>query len=236
MEIGRADIHIHTRYSDGSATVRQVLDHVARRTPLRVIAIADHDTLDGALAAADIAHQYPIDVIVGEEVSSRDGHILGLFLSTRVAPCMSATETVAAIHEQGGLAIAAHPFCRYRRSERRTRPVLGVGTLLATVPFDGVEVDNATPFLRMANDRARRYNRAQTNLPELGNSDAHIVQAIGRSYTVFSGQTAVDFRAAIMAGHTLAVDDRYQPGDLAAYLAYWMVMPIHRSRAIAQAS
>src|SRR5579864_9474354 len=105
-----ADLHMHTRYSDGRPTVRALLDHIARRTRLQVIAITDHDTIEGALEARALQARYPFEVVVGEEISSREGHILALFLRQHVAPGMSAAETIAAIHEHGGLAIAAHPF------------------------------------------------------------------------------------------------------------------------------
>src|SRR5690348_4068904 len=109
---GTADLHVHTRHSDGEPSVRELLEHVAGRTTLNVIAIADHDTIAGALEARHIAREsgHPFEVVVGEEVSTRDGHLVGLFLYERVRPGMSAADTVAAIKEQGGLAFAPHPF------------------------------------------------------------------------------------------------------------------------------
>ncbi|MDB5075055.1 MAG: hypothetical protein JWO42_1234, partial [Chloroflexi bacterium] len=186
---GRADLHMHTCYSDGRPSVRAVLDHVARRTALQVIAITDHDTIDGALAAQELQHEYPFEIIVGEEVSSREGHILALFISRRVPPRMSAAETVAAIHEQGGIAIAAHPFITSFGD-----PVQGIGKKFDSMPFDAVEVENSTPFMYLANLRARRHNRQGVRLPEVGNSDGHIVEAIGKGYTRFPGSTAADLR------------------------------------------
>src|SRR2546430_13305684 len=110
---GRADLHMHTTFSDGWPEPHQLVDH-ARSAGLDVIAVTDHDTIEGALRAADFAASRPDapHVIVGEEVSSRHGHILGLFLERRVRPGMSAAATVDAIHDQDGIAIAAHPFWR----------------------------------------------------------------------------------------------------------------------------
>src|SRR6185437_2939873 len=101
---GRADLHMHTRFSDGRPTVRAVLGHAARRTNLQVLAITDHDCIEGALEAQALQEQYPFQVFVGEEVSSRDGHILALFIRQCVPPGLSAAETIDAIHEQGGVA------------------------------------------------------------------------------------------------------------------------------------
>src|SRR5215472_13322041 len=97
--VGIADLHIHTHHSDGADSPSEVL-HWAARIGLDVIAITDHDTIDGALIAAGVARSVDgaPEVIVGEEVSSLHGHILALFIEELVAPEMTAAETVAAIH------------------------------------------------------------------------------------------------------------------------------------------
>src|SRR5262245_7238616 len=95
----RADLHMHTNHSDGWPSPAELVAHVTSRTDLRVIAVTDHDTIEGALRAADLASKIgKVEVIVGEEVSSRDGHILGLFLERRVKAGMSAAATLHAIH------------------------------------------------------------------------------------------------------------------------------------------
>lgn len=219
---GTADLHMHTTYSDGRPTVRALLDHVARRNDLQVIAITDHDTIEGALEARTLQSRYPFELIVGEEVSSRQGHILALYIERCVPRGLSAMETIAAIHEQGGLAIAAHPFITTWTVGKQHVTMQGVGTLMATLPFDGVEVDNSTPFMSWANYQARRYNRRTCRLPELGNSDAHIMEAIGKSFTRFSGSSADDLRRAILAHQTAAGRVRYGVRELLAYGDFWM--------------
>ena len=92
---GLADLHIHTTYSDGWPTPRDVVDHAAAETALDVIAITDHDTIEGALRAAEYAARTSaLRVLIGEEVSSRQGHILGLFLTNRIRPGLTAAHTV----------------------------------------------------------------------------------------------------------------------------------------------
>lgn len=120
----KADLHVHTTHSDGHAGVEEVLEHAARRTDLRVIAITDHDIIDGALEARALAQEYGIEVVVGEEVSTADGELLALFVERRVPPGRPAAETIAAVHEQGGLAVAAHPYHRLVPSMGR-RGLLG---------------------------------------------------------------------------------------------------------------
>jgi predicted metal-dependent phosphoesterase TrpH len=113
--LGRADLHIHTLASDGVAGIDEILDHVEQHTDLDVIGIADHERVDAALAARALARarNSRVEVIVGEEVTTRGGHLLALFLQERVRPLQSFRATIAAVHEQGGLAIAAHPLAPY---------------------------------------------------------------------------------------------------------------------------
>jgi predicted metal-dependent phosphoesterase TrpH len=212
---GRADLHMHTTESDGWPTPEELVDHAARRASLQVIAVTDHDTIEGALRAREhAAKRARFHVIVGEEVSSRDGHIVGLFLERRVRPGMSAAATVHAIHDQGGLAIAVHPFWRTQR-----RPVHGVGWLAAELEFDAIEVENATPGFYVFNQMAHRLNLGLGGA-ELGSSDAHILDAVGRAYTEFPGKTPEALREAILSGTTAARRRRYRALGLMRYAAW----------------
>ncbi len=219
-DVGRADLHMHTSFSDGWPSPGSVVDHVATLGDLDVIAVTDHDTIEGALRAAELAACRPDgpEVIVGEEVSSRHGHILGLFLEKRVRPGMSAAATVSAIHDQGGVAIAAHPFWRTER-QARGRVVHGVGWWAAELDFDAIEVENSTPGFYLFNQMARRMCDG-VGCAALGSSDAHIVDAIGRAYTSFPGRTSAALRAAIDHGDTRAHRDRYPAMALVRYAAW----------------
>jgi len=216
----RADLHMHTSCSDGWPSPLELVTHVIASTDLRVIAVTDHDTLEGALRAADRAAKTGgIEVVIGEEVSSRDGHILGLFLERRVRPGMSAAATLHAIHDQGGLAIAPHPFWRTLRRESNGGVVHGVGWLAAELEFNAIEVENGTPGFYVFNRMARRLNLG-LGAAETGSSDAHILDAIGRAYTEFRGSTAADLRRAIEARDTVAGRSRYKAVGLMRYAAW----------------
>jgi predicted metal-dependent phosphoesterase TrpH len=217
---GRADLHTHTDASDGWPTPSQLIEHATLRAGLDVIAVTDHDTIEGALrAAAYAAGRSKLHVVVGEEVSSRDGHIIGLFLERRVKPGMSAAATVHAIHDQGGIAIAAHPFWRTQRQVRSGNPVHGVGWLAAELAFDAIEVENATPGFYVFNQLARRLNMG-LGAAELGCSDAHIVDAVGRAFTEFPGKTPAELRKAIEMAQTRAGRRRYRAVGLMRYAAW----------------
>ncbi len=217
---GFADLHLHTNHSDGWPSPSELVTHVTERTDLDVIAVTDHDTLAGALKAQEFASTLPgaPEVIIGEEVSSSDGHILGLFLEKRIRPGMSAAGTIHAIHAQGGIAIAAHPFWRTERQGRRG-VVHGVGWLAAELDFDAIEVENSTPGFYPFNLLAKRMN-AGLGRAELGNSDAHILDAVGRAHTSFPGSTSGDVRSAIVAGSTRAHRRRYDAISLVRYAAW----------------
>ncbi len=215
---GRADLHMHTTASDGWPSPQQLVDH-ASVIGLDVIAVTDHDTIEGALRAADHAsRRTKLKVVIGEEVSSRDGHIVALFIEKKIRPGISAAATVHAIHDQGGLAIAVHPFWRTQRQTRSGR-VHGVGWLAAELEFDAVEVENATPGFYVFNHLARRLNMGLGSA-EVGGSDAHILDAVGRAYTEFPGRTPKALRAAIEAGTTVAGRQRYRAMGLMRYAAW----------------
>jgi predicted metal-dependent phosphoesterase TrpH len=219
IELGRADLHLHTHYSDGWPSPPAVVE-AAGKLGLDIIAITDHDTIEGALRAAEyVSHRAGAPaLIVGEEVSSRDGHILGLFLERRVRPGMSARATVDAIHRQGGVAVAAHPFWRTERQARSSR-VHGVGWEAVQLDFDAIEVENSTPGFYLFNQMAHRACDS-VGRPELGNSDAHIVDAIGRAYTTFPGRTPAALRLAIEQRTTRAHRTPYQAVGLLRYAAW----------------
>jgi predicted metal-dependent phosphoesterase TrpH len=211
---------MHTNFSDGWPSPAELIDHVIEGTDLDVIAVTDHDTVEGALRAAERAARLSkLQVVIGEEVTSREGHILALFIEKRVRPGMSAAATVHAIHDQGGIAVAAHPFWRTQRMVRTGGRVHGVGWLAAELDFDAIEVENATPGFFVFNQMAHRLNLG-LGASELGSSDAHILDAIGRAYTEFRGRSVEDLRKAIETGRTEAGRLRYRAVGLMRYAAW----------------
>lgn len=201
----KADIHIHTTASDGTARPAQVLARAAQQN-LAVVAITDHDTIAGALEAQQMADAYGVEVIVGEEVSTREGHLLVLFLERELPPGRPLAETVAAAREQGALVIAPHPFGYLVPSIGRAGP-LGFGGRADPAwaeLVDAVEVLNAGLWLNHNNWLAARFAAAR-GLPMVGGSDSHHLPTIGSGHTRFPGRTAADLRRAILAGQTEAV-------------------------------
>ncbi|GAB4118287.1 MAG: CehA/McbA family metallohydrolase [Roseiflexaceae bacterium] len=183
----KADIHIHTTYSDGMASVRAMLDQAAQLGDLRVIAITDHDNMRGA-------------IVMGCEVSSAEGHILALFIEHPITPGMSVDATIAAIHAQDGLAIAAHPYASFVQSVGRRMQRLDAWSAPAW-RFDAIEVFNASLWHQADNERAAHVAH-QLGLPTCGGSDAHSLATLGCGYTCFAGRSAADLRQALLTGQT----------------------------------
>jgi predicted metal-dependent phosphoesterase TrpH len=201
--LGRADLHMHSTYSDGIGTIQQILHHVEHNTDLDVIALTDHDVVEGALRARDLwaKGSYRFDFIVGEEISTREGHMLALFIEKRIPPHLSMERSIDLVHEQGGLAIVAHPLNPIFRHSCQ-RDVLDRIFVNNDIWLDGIETWNASFCGIGANRLAMSANREVYGWPEVGNSDAHTLHAIGRGCTWFEGSTAQDVRATIESGES----------------------------------
>jgi predicted metal-dependent phosphoesterase TrpH len=204
-------MHIHSLYSDGTASISEILDHVERATDLDVIAITDHERIDGALRAAQLhrSGDYGFNLVVGEEITTRRGHVLALFVTERIPALRPLEETLLRIHDQGGIAIAAHPMAPLplsvgRRSLRRVRDHVH-----ADVAFDALELFNPSHAGRTRHGARLALNATELGLPGVGNSDAHVLEGIGTGWTAFPGHTAQEYRAAIEAGTVDAMGEHW---------------------------
>lgn len=189
------DLHCHSSASFDSVASAGALLAKARRIGLTHLAITDHERIDGAQRARDLAPD-DLRVIVGEEVRSADGDLIGLFLERPVPPGLPASETAAAIHEQGGIVGLPHPFDRFRASggSRAAEQRRALDALAAAVDY--VEVHNARAY-RDANPRAAAFASAH-GLPGTASSDAHSVMELGVAQTVIAGP--VEDGASLLAG------------------------------------
>ena len=129
----KADLHVHTIYSRDSLITPEELVFYAKKRGLTAVAVTDHDRIDGALK---IARETDFLIIPGIEVSSRNGHIVGLNVQEPIPKGLSPDETVDRIHGAGGVAVACHPFALFKGS-------LGKH---ANAKFDAVETINSSAF------------------------------------------------------------------------------------------
>ncbi len=219
--MGKADLHMHSTYSDGCESVERIVTFVEQDTDLDVIAITDHDCLAGALQARDFAARQRgrLQVIPGAEISTRDGHLLALNIERLIPAGWSMADTAAAVREQGGVAIAAHPLSRWCPSVQR--PVLDeISPLL-----DGLEAINGSFAGIGSNGYVHTVNQTAYRLAETGGSDAHTLSAIGCAYTTFPGHSAEDLIRALRARTTRAEGGLW---PVTSFLQYGVVAVRHR--------
>ena len=208
---GKGDLHVHTASGDGMASPRQILDYVEAETDLDIIAVTDHDDLRGALEAREACARghYRFEVIPGMEVTAIEGHIIALWVEEPLPSLRSVDEVLAAIHRQGGLAVAAHPMSWLTRSlgEKALDRLVASGR--DGVYLDAIETANQAPGSRLGLKRAAALNRERYHLAEVGGSDAHFLKAIGSAHTEFPGRSAVDLRRSILERTCCGVNGRH---------------------------
>ncbi len=199
--MGKADLHIHTTFSfDGTASVREALE-AAARARLDVVAITDHDEVRGSLEARAIANEFGIEVIPGSEVSTREGHLIVLFIDRNVPAGMSLLDTFICVREMGGMAIAAHPDHPMPNSISLQSLLKALEYPQARETLHGIEVCNMNPTHSSFNGRSVKA-AAALQLAPIASSDAHIASMIGAGVTHFEGSTARDLRRAIQGRTT----------------------------------
>ena len=153
---------------------------------VKAVAVTDHNTLDGYFQVRKLAAAYnDLLIIPGIEVTTRAGHLLGLWVDEPIPSFRSLAETIAAIHRAGGLAVLPHPFSMATRSVGQRALERHLAGCEPESRPDGIEVANPTLAGALTGERPRRLNRAGYALAETGGSDAHFLEAIGSGVTVF---------------------------------------------------
>lgn len=199
----KADLHIHSKYSQNSPMagtiirtpfgkwkypdaafleVRDILQR-AKEVGLKIISIADHDSLEGSREAKILAPKFNIIAVSGCEISSAEGHILAYGIKKEIPFNLSPEETVQRIHQQGGLAIAAHPFAsaKYRLFRgMMEQPCLR--ERIYDLDLDGIEVLDACNLGRINRPPEKLIDLA---IAKLASTDSHHLFSIGLAYTLF---------------------------------------------------
>jgi predicted metal-dependent phosphoesterase TrpH len=212
---GKADLHIHTDFGDGTMSIPELLDYVEQRTDLDVIAITDHDELRSSFQAREMAvrRRLRVQVIPGMEVTTLEGHLLALFLESPIPSLRPLAETIELVQRQGGVCVIPHPLSWVTHSAGESaleRLALG-----GTEPA-GIEVMNPTYAGQVALKRVQWLNRYRYQWAETGGSDAHFLAFVGLAYTRFPGSTPEDLHRSLLERTTQAVlVDRARPGQIA---------------------
>ena len=173
----KIDFHVHTCYSrDSSITLKQVVSF-AKKRGLDGVSITDHNTIEGVLKLKT----RDILVVPGIEISTLQGHLLGINVTTPIPARHGMEETIQMIHKAGGIAVAPHPTAFYKSPPSRQLS-----------SYDAIEVINASsiPF-SVLTYFSKRFAES-LGLPQTGGSDSHYAPEIGSAYTVVDAGNDVD--------------------------------------------
>ncbi|HET9539616.1 MAG TPA: PHP domain-containing protein [Candidatus Limnocylindria bacterium] len=193
-----ADFHIHTRFSRDSILSEEKFIRTAVDRGLTHVAVTNHNNVEGAIAVRDKVAELGLTdrltVILGEEVSTADGEVVGVFLQRTIPRGLSADETADAIHEQGGLVSIPHPYDPFRKSHIREEPLIG---LLEAGKVDMIEVFNSRVTLQRHNQEAAEL-AARYKVPGIACSDSHSSFEIAMSFNALPAfESAEELKAAL---------------------------------------
>jgi predicted metal-dependent phosphoesterase TrpH len=187
-----ADFHIHTRFSRDSILSEDRFIRVAMQRGLTHVAVTNHNNVEGAIAVRDRAAELGVDeqltVILGEEVSTSDGEVVGLFLQRTIPRGLTADQTADEIHAQGGLVSIPHPFDPFRASHIRRAPLEG---LAEAGKIDMIEVFNSRVTFSRHNDEAAEF-AARHRIPGIACSDSHSAVEVAMSFNALPAFTTAD--------------------------------------------
>lgn len=178
------DSHIHSEYSPDSKSKLKDIFKVAKSRNIDIIAISDHNTVDGSKEARRLTKNDDLLVIPSIEISSIEGHILGFGCEEKIDRDLPAAETIDLIHDQSALAIIPHPYCFYRHG-------LLCKADYKDLKIDAIETKNARFIVGYCNNKAKNLSKNE-NLPSLGASDAHYFKFVGDCYSKIDCEKDID--------------------------------------------
>jgi len=190
-------LHVHTSASFDSLASPEAQVRAAASRGLTHLAITDHDTIDGALAARAFVEResVPVTILVGQEVKTASGDLIAVFLTEAIESGLAPADAIAAVRAQGGLVGIPHPFDKFRGSLLAGSPeeaadagedadASGPAALAPLV--DWVEAHNARIMVGDGNERAAAFAR-EHELPGVAVSDAHSTLEVGVAYVALDG-------------------------------------------------
>ena len=203
----RVDMHTHTMWSGDCTTTPEELEEAVAAAGIDVLCITDHNTVNGALALRD---RLPCRVVVGQEVRTTAGELIGLFLEERLPHGIAAATAVERIRDQGGIVYVPHPYDPMRHCIKEDV----LEGLLADGGIDALEVLNAKTSLSHLNRRAAE-TAARWGLPGGAGSDAHVPGAFGAAFAEveeFDPASPAAFLESLRAGRVVGHHwDRARP-------------------------
>lgn len=197
------DFHVHTVHSPDSVITYPMLVDACRRNGVDVVAVMDHDVIDGALEFRSLAEeawangQWAPRVLVGEEVRTAQGEICGLFIEEWIPGRLPAGETMRLIRGQGGLVYVPHPFDILKLKRLNAHELVELAGLI-----DIIEVFNGKPRFPGANTLARRF-LSRHPFPAAAGSDSHEPTRLGAAHVEMEDFTGPRDLVEKLAGATI---------------------------------
>ena len=180
----KMDSHIHSRYSSDSLAKIDDIIKTAQNRNIDIIAISDHNTVDGTEEVIKKTQKTDILAIPSIEISTISGHILGFGCEEMIPKGLTPQDTIDRIHDLGGLAIVPHPYCFYRHG-------LLCKNNYKDLKIDAIEIKNARFIAGYCNSKAKKLSKKE-KLPGLGASDAHYYKFVGDCYSLIDCEKDID--------------------------------------------
>lgn len=178
----KIEFHIHTRYSSDSSLNKYFILLMCKIKKIDGIAITDHNEIKGAIKYKKFLEKHKVNVIVGEEIFTNEGEIIGLFLKEKIEPFLSPEETIKQIREQLGLVYIPHPY-----DIKRKKSVLKEQYIQQfSNQIDLIEIHNGRNISNDYSVKQKDISDMYNILPIIG-SDAHTFFELGRNYVIFQG-------------------------------------------------
>lgn len=173
----KIEFHVHTKYSMDSTMTMPFIILMCKIKQIDCVVITDHNEIAGAIKYKKKLKKYKIDVIVGEEIFTQKGEIIGLFLSKKIEPNLSVSETINQIKQQGGLVYVPHPY-----DKKRQKTVLLESEIKSNqYNIDFIEIHNGRNIKKEFSKEQKVIQERYNLLPIVG-SDAHIFYELGRNF------------------------------------------------------
>ena len=191
----KIDLHCHTKYSYDSSSEIEKLIIEAKRKGLDGIAITDHDNINGFEEAIQLGIKHNFLIVLGEEIKSNKGDILGLFLNKKINGYKKDPRWIMEeIKKQNGLVVIPHPFHYGEGFKDNLENYLDI--------IDGIEVFNARKPFKEPDEKALKFAEKH-NIAMTAGSDSHYYKGVGYGYTEANTKTIEDFKDAIIKKEVL---------------------------------
>lgn len=182
------DLHTHSVASPDGGITATVYKQVIEANQLDYVAVTDHNTIDFAV---ELQGKLGDRIIIGEEIMTLDGEVIGLYLQKTIAPNLGLQETIQEIKQQGGLVYIPHPF-------EKTRKGISITTLASVAQdVDIIETVNGRAFAENHTKRVQQF-ATEHSLATCGSSDAHGAAGWGRTYTTIAEAPTKDSLPALL--------------------------------------